>query len=122
MISLKPLAMFENLNDSRYLEKFHLSKYELWLLTGLLMERIIRNINGDFYFEVPQKGHHAPSSSLILEQAIAKLLQNNLLKVLPNSAFLHLTQLGYEKAISILDVVNGSVYDPPKEIKNAIKI
>lgn len=106
--------------EEEYLKQYNMSRQELWLLVGLLMERIIRNINGRYYYEVPQKQNLAPSATIIEDSTISKLVQANYLKTIPNSAFLHLSDAGCEKAMTILDIVHGTVYNPPKEIKDAV--
>lgn len=106
--------------EEQYIKTYNVPRRELWILIGLLMERIIRNINGVYYFEVPQKDNFPPSATTIEDSTISKMVQENYIRTIANSAFLHLTDKGCEKAMEALDKVSGSVYNPPKEIKEAI--
>jgi hypothetical protein len=73
-----------------------------------------------YAYESPPYECLAPCTTTINPEVINNLIKNNHIKLIGNSQFLHLTESGYKIAMSAIDSVRGSVYDPPRCIKEEV--
>lgn len=99
-----------------------LTNFEQWILIGLLMKRVLRKKTcGSYSYEIPEYEKYNKLSKHVPSVFIDTLIELELLQAIGNTSIVHLTTKGYLAAQKLLDQVDGTVFDPPLDVKVAVR-